>query len=241
MAEVVRAAVRREAGADSFAPYRHRIPLGLVLVDRGQITPDQLRDAVRHQESAGDAARLGQWLVASGIVSETVLTRALSLQWNCPVFSPGAFRAGEVASALPRFFAEALGAVPLRVLGGQTLCLAFSGGVDRSLAYAAERLLGLKVSSGLVRDSEFSAAQAEFLAAPAPRSRLIEVSGATALARLVTSLIETEKPVEARLARVHGFWWLRLWRRAPGEAGLPDCADVEDILCAAGGSLTGAA
>jgi hypothetical protein len=223
------------------APYRHRIPLGLLLVDRGYITPEQLRSAVRHQEPAPEAGnlRLGQWLVGSGILSETMLTRALALQWNCPIFSPAAWSPGQVASALPRVLAETQGVLPVRLLGGRTLCLAFSKHVDRALAYAVERILGLGISSGIVRDSEFCAAQAEFLAAPAPSTRLIEVPGTAALARLVTSLLETEKPQEARLARVHGFWWLRLWRHAPGESGLPDCADVEDILCVAGNNLAG--
>jgi hypothetical protein len=239
MAEVVAAAVRREVALGAGAPYRHRLPLGLLLVDQGHITPEQLRDAARHQErTAGadaDALRLGQWLVSSGVLSETVLTRALSAQWNCPVFSPGAYRAAEVAAALPRFLAEALGALPLRVVGGRTLCLAFSHRIDRTLGYAAERVLGLDVASGIVRDSEFRLAEPEFFAAPAPRTRFLEISSAAALARLVTSVVEGTKPLEARLARVHNLWWLRLWRRAPHGSGLPDCADVEDILCATGG------
>jgi hypothetical protein len=239
MAEMVAAAVRREVALGADAPYRHRIPLGLLLVDQGYITLEQLHDAVRHQERAAgteaEAFRLGQWLVASGILSETVLTRALSAQWNCPVFSPDAYRAAEVASALPRFLAEALGALPLRVAGGRTLCLAFSHRIDRTLGYAAERVLGLEVASGIVRDSEFRVAEAEFLAAPAPPSRFLEISGPAALARLVTSLVEDTKPLEARLARVHDLWWLRLWRCVPRGSGLPNSADVEDILCTAAG------
>ena len=243
MAELVLLAVRREIALGPGAPYRHRIPLGLLLVEQGHITPEQLRDGLRCQEQSADtgaeALHLGQWLVGSGILSETVLTRALSGQWNCPVFSPGAYRAADVASALPRFLAEALGVLPLRVLGGRTLCLAFSHRIDRTLAYAAERMLGLQVAPGIVGDSEFRAAEAEFLAAPAPRARFLETSGTPALARLVTALAEEEKPFEARLARVHGFWWLRLWRRTPPGSGLPECADVEDILCAIGGSTGG--
>jgi hypothetical protein len=239
MAEMVTAAVRHEIALGPDAPYRHRIPLGLLLVDQGHITAEQLRNAVRNQEQAvsreTEALRLGHWLVASGVLSETVLTRALSAQWNCPVFSSAAYRAVNVGAALPRFLAEALGALPLRVLGDRTLCLAFSHRVDRSLAYAAARVLGLEVAPGIVRDSEFRAAETEFLAAPAPRIRFLDISGATALARLVTSLVEETKPLEARLARVHDLWWLRLWRRPPHGSGLPDCADVEDILCATGG------
>jgi hypothetical protein len=243
MAELVTRAVRREIALGPHASYQHRIPLGLLLVDQGSITPEQLRAALQRQKWAAgteaDALRLGQWLVGSGILSETVLTRALGAQWNCPVFSCGAYRAANVASALPHFLAEVLAALPLRVVGGRTLCLAFCDRIDRTLAYAAERMLGLDVVPGIVGHAEFRAAESEFLASAAPRSRILEVSGTTALARLITSLVEETKPFEARLVRIHDLWWLRFWRRSLRASGLPGCADVEDILCAAGGLPVG--
>jgi hypothetical protein len=244
MGELVHAAVRREIALGAGAPYRHRIPLGLLLLSQGHITQKQLGEGLRHQELAARrdpyTPRLGEWLVESGILSESALTRALSAQWNCPVFSPGACRAADVAAVLPRLLAESLGAVPLRLVGGRILCLAFSRRIDRTLGYAAERMLGLSVASGIVRDSECHTAQAEFLTAPAPRARFLETSGSASLPRLFTALVEDEKPLEARLARVHGFWWLRLWRRVPCGFGLPDCGDVEDVLCTAEGPAAGA-
>jgi hypothetical protein len=237
MADLVRAAVCREAAMGGDVPYRHRIPLGLLLVDQGHITPEQLREAIDRRElapgPAAEARRLGRWLMDSGILSETALAHALSAQWNCPVFSPQGFRPEDVASILPHLLAAELGAVPLRPAGSQRVCLAFSERIDRSLAYAVERMLGLRISAGIVRDSEFLAVHAQYLDAPAPRARLAEVAGTGELMQTITGRIEEEKPAEARLVRVHGTWWLRLWKRPPRGADLPGIGDVEDLLCTA--------
>lgn len=238
MADRVAAAVRRELdGGDSTpAPRPHRLPMGLMLIDQGKITPEQLQTALEGQRQAaaesGESVRLGEWLLRSGVLSEPALTRALSAQWNCPVFTLADYHPEEVAGAMPRFLTEALEALPLRAPGGRLLYVAFAGRVDRSLSYALERMSGLPVAAGIAPDSEFRGAQARYLATPAPRVRLLEAASSWILARTITKLIEAERPVEARLARVHEYYWLRLWRRQPD--GLPASDAVEDLLATVG-------
>lgn len=233
MGDLVRAAIRRESwGAGNEGTHPHRIPIGLSLVEQGAITFDQLQAALaaQKQAKAGESLRLGQWLVRNGVLDEAALTRALGAQWSCPVFSLAGSRPEELASAMPQFLSAALHAVPVRVVRGQLLYVAFPASIDRSLAYAMERMAKLRVSCGVVSDSEFSAAQAAYLRAEAPRIRLLETAGTGVLARAVTKLIESEKCVDARLVRVHDYFWLRLWRRVQGE-GLLAVGDVEDVLC----------
>lgn len=238
MADLVAGAVRRELdGGDSTpAPHLHRLPMGLMLIDQGKITPEQLHAALEAQrrEAArgGESVRLGEWLLRSGILSEPALTRALSAQWNCPVFTLDAYRPEEVAGAVPHFLSEALGALPLPAPGGRLLYVAYSGRIDRSLSYALERMTGLPVAAGIASDSEFGRAQARYLETAAPRIRLLEAANSWILARTVTKLLEAERPVEARLARVHEYYWLRLWRRRT--EGLPACDAVEDLLATVG-------
>jgi hypothetical protein len=238
MEEIVRSAVRRETGGPSH-PYAHRLPLGLTLIEQGRMKQEDLRNAIIARENAvqagGDAGPLGAWLVESGILNETMLTRALSTQWSCPVFSQeNGYRPAEVASALPRILAEAFGAVPLRAASGKLLYVAFANRIDRSLAYAMERMLGLRLTSGLLRDSEFLRAQGEFLDEPGPATKLLEAPTVAALARLFTRRIEQKRPVEARLVGVHEYCWLRMWKLAPRGEGLPRRGDVEDIVCTVG-------
>src|SRR5271163_2406850 len=66
-------------------PRSHRIPIGLLLVDRGAISPAQLREAIRLQREAGHG-RIGDWLQQTANLSAQQLTAALGQQWGCPVF-----------------------------------------------------------------------------------------------------------------------------------------------------------
>ncbi len=240
MGELVASAVRREmdAGGSRADPRPHRLPMGLMLVEQGRITPGQLREALesrqRAVEQSGETIRLGEWLLRSGILSEHALTRALSAQWNCPVFALEGYRPEEVAAAMPRFLSEAFGALPVRVAAGKLLYLAFSSRIDRSLSYALERIGGLPVTSGMAPDSEFERAQNRYLATAGPGTRYLEAASSSVLARAMTRLIESERPVDARLARIHNYYWLRMFRRGAPEAGLPPLETVEDVLCAVG-------
>ncbi len=236
MGEMVAAAVRREMDCGGFALHAHRLPMGLMLLEQGRISAEQLREALGEQRRAfgedGETRRLGEWLVERGVLEEAALTRALSAQWNCPVLTLDAFHPEETAGALPRFLAEAAGALPVRVAGGRLLYLAFAGNIDRGLCAALETMTGLKVVAGIAPDSAFRRAQREYLETPGPRAHFLEAGSSWQLARALTRRIEAERPVEARLRRVHGWFWLRTWRRPP--AGLPRSGDAEDVIGAVG-------
>lgn len=239
MGELVAAAVRREMDRGGGSPRAHRIPVGLMLLEQGWITQDQLRQALGAQRSSaenGDPQRLGEWLVAHGRLGEQAVTRALSAQWNCPVISLENFSPEEVGIMLPRLLAEAAGAVPARAAGAKLLYVAFSGAVDRGLTWALEAMTGRRVAAGVACDSEFSSALSRYLETPAPRAQLLEVSSSWRLARELTARIEARRPVEARLRRVRDYFWLRMWYRTPdgGAASSLPASCIEDVLCTVG-------
>lgn len=235
--ELMRAAVDRETDQGISGVQPHRVPVGLLLLDQGLISPDQLRHALGQQlhgeQTTGQRIPLGRWLVESGVVREDELARILSTQWNCPVFSARGCRPEQVASTLPRLLAETTGTVPLRAVRDRCLYVASPGRVDRSLVYGLERISSMRVVAGLVRDSEFPAAQARYVAAETPPTRILEVANIVVLARTLAKLIEVEKPVESRLVRIHETWWLRMWRRGR-RSGVSAAADVEDTLAHVG-------
>lgn len=237
MGELVAAAVRREMDRGSLTPHAHWLPMGLLLVEQGRLTAEQLREALQEQRrTAGESEetrRLGEWLMERSVLDEAALTRALSVQWNCPVLPLDGFNPEETAGALPRFLADAAEALPVRVAGGRLLYLAFAGGLDRGLSAAVEAMTGLQVAAGMAPDSAFYPAHQRYLDTPAPRAHFLEAGDSWLLARAMTRRIEAERPVEARLRRVHGWFWLRMWRRPP--TGIPRCGDVEDVIGAVGG------
>jgi len=181
--------------------HRHRIPLGLVMLEQGWITSEQLRKAIEAQRSAGEG-RVGDWLVSTQGVPEQLVTRALSLQWSCPVLPLDRHDPEQMAAALPRLFVEAFGVLPLRVAAGSILYCGFEDRLDPALALAAERISGLRVESGLVRGSLFQTAHARMLTACFPRAELVEASSESPLVRALTKFIERTRPVESKLVRV---------------------------------------
>lgn len=227
----LRAAVQRELGGRAGGParHRHRLPLGLLMLEQGWITERQLRTAVENQRASG-AGRIGQWLITKEGVSEQSVTRALGLQWSCPVLPLPTHDAEALAPVLPRFFVDAFGALPLRLAGGKVLYLGFEDRLDPILALSLERLSGLRVECGIVATSQFAPAHARMLESSFPAVELIEAASEVVLVRALARRIEQIRPVESRLVRVHDCLWLRLWM-APQSGPTADAASVRDVIC----------
>jgi hypothetical protein len=230
----LQAAVHRELEGRPTAPevHRHRIPLGLVMLEQGWITSGQLRRALEAQKAAG-TGRLGYWLVSQQGVSEQLVIRALGLQWSCPVLPLEFHDAEGLARFVPRFFVDAFGALPLRLAAGKLLYLGFEDRLDPVLALAIERMMRLRVESGLVLESLFRPAHARMVSCTFPPVELIEAASEHTLAHVLSKSIEQARPTESRLVRVHDFLWLRMWLR-PQRGPLPDAALVKDLICSVG-------
>jgi hypothetical protein len=228
------AAVRRELDGMGFPQesHRHRIPLGLMMLEQGWITSGQLRQALGAQKLAG-AGRLGHWLVRQQGVSEQLVTRALGLQWSCPVLPMESLDTEALTALVPRLFVDAFGALPLRVAAGKLLYLGFEDRLDPVLALAIERMTGLRVESGLVQGSFFQPAHTRMLSSRFPLVELIEAGSEQALASALAKRVERARPVESRLVRVHDCLWLRMWLR-PQSGPLPETASVHDMISSIG-------
>jgi len=232
--ERVSQAVRRELdGRGSFTDgHRHRIPLGLVMLEQGWITSGQLRGALDAQKQAG-GGRLGNWLVHNQGISEQLVTRALGLQWSAPVM-PLEFHDAEALTVLmPRLFVDAFGALPLRVAAGKIIYLGFEDRLDPVVALALERMSGLRTECGLVRSTQFQAAHSRMLKQNFPAVELVEAASEPAAVLVISKAIERVKPVESRLVRVHDCLWLRMWKR-PQAGAMPMLDSIEDMVCSIG-------
>lgn len=234
MQELVRAAVLREAGEADLpqGTHQHRIPLGLVLLSRGMITQQQLRRALEAQRTAG-TGRLGEWLVRQNAVEEDQVTRALSMQWNCPVLTSKGHDPAAMAAVFPRLLVDSFGGIALRLAGRELLYVAFEDKIDRCLVLAAERMLGLKVEAGVLQGSEFRRVQQEILRAGFPKTRLLEAANMRGVVHAFAAFLEERKAVRAQVVRIHDYFWLRIWRSLDTnpQQFLREVEDVEDMLC----------
>jgi Type II secretion system (T2SS), protein E, N-terminal domain len=230
---MIRAAIAREGterrrGA-VLEPHRHRVPLGLILLSQGWITHPQLQKALEAQRRAG-TGRIGDWLVSEcGLDGERV-TRALGVQWNCPVLRGDGFSPQAMATVLPRVLVKEYGILPLRIAGGKILYLGFKAHLDASVAFATERMSGLRIESGVVSEGEFEAARARLLACSFPAAYGKAVPDSDALAAHVAMVLEQRQAVRSKLVRLHQYYWLRVWSSSEPGGVAERREEVSDFL-----------
>jgi len=217
----------------STTPHRHRVPLGLLMLAQGWITHPQLRSALEAQRASG-TGKIGQWLVDTCGVDQDQITRALGMQWGCPVLTTDGFSPDAMALVLPRLLIEKFGPVPIRVAGAKILYLGFSDRLDATVALAMEKMTELKVESGVVSGSQLDLAHKQLLACHEVEVKLERAEDMDSLAARITALIEQKQPHKSRVVRMHNYYWLRLWleKGALGRSGsIPRTReDVKDYL-----------
>jgi Type II/IV secretion system protein/Type II secretion system (T2SS), protein E, N-terminal domain len=106
-------------------------PLGALLVERGDLSGQQLRDALGAQTSGGK--RLGEILVELGVISERVLSSALAEQVGLEAIDLSRARPDiAIVGLMPEDEARALGALSLRKVG-ERIEVAIADPLDREL------------------------------------------------------------------------------------------------------------
>jgi hypothetical protein len=232
---MVRAAINREfretTSLAEDAPHRHRVPLGLVLLAQGWITQSQLQMALESQRAQG--GRIGEWLVSQCGIERQQITRGLSAQWGCPMLTAAAFDARTMALVMPRAIADEFGALPLRA-SGRRLYLGFEDRLDATLALALERMTDLRVESGMLLSEEIRSAKNSLGKAEQVAVMVETLRDMGSLTTRIAILLEQKQPVNARVVRVHQYFWLRLWLENGTMSGigtLPrSTEDMQDYL-----------
>jgi hypothetical protein len=228
------AAIRREGGevetrAEELA-YPHRMPLGLILLEEGWITHAQLQHTLEMQRRAG-TGRIGSWLIATCGVEPGQVTRALGMQWHCPVLSTEGFDPQAMVLAMPRVLLERTGMVPLRV-AGRGMYVGFEGRLDAVAVLAMERMSGLRVQSGIVVEEQWREARkrlSDWYRAETPVGMVPDVE---ALSKETAAALSRLQPRASRLVCVHELYWLRMWLETGAmskrEGGIPPAQ--EDVV-----------
>ena len=217
---VLSEALRRNLSAVKRRTGPHRVPLGLQLLSRDQLTAEQLRAALAAQRAAG-RGRIGEWLQALGFVTEQQVTAALARQWSCPVLlgenlAPQPARTFEIPGTL----LEAFAIVPVDyVAATRTLFIAFSEGIDYSVLYAIEQMLGCRTEPCLAVPSHLRCSL-QALVAHGGESDLVfdRTADVAELARIVRSYCLRVSASEIRVATCGARIWVRLLR--PGRRPL---------------------
>jgi len=235
LAKLVEAVVWQEMGdgATFEAGHRHRVPLGLVMLAQGTITQKQLQSALSMQRTEG-TGRIGDWLVKACDVPEEKVTRALSVQWNCPIVSMKGFEPRMMSLVMPRKLREYLGVLPVRLVAGKKLYLGAEQKIDASASLVLERMTGLTVEAGVIGHREMAEGSERLNECETIECLETHVKSSSALIETVTSALMQAQPIASRIVRLHEFFWVRMWleRGAFGRIGMLPATgeDVVDLL-----------
>jgi hypothetical protein len=192
----------------------HRVPLGLLLLSRQQLSAAQLKTALEAQRAAGHG-KTGEWLQQLGFATEPQVTAALARQWSCPVLRTGVEALGAARfTGIPLLLLEAFQMIPVEfVKSTSTLLIAVSDGIDYTAFYAVEQMLGCHTQPCVVS----SVALQRGLQALAQRHAASDVifdgvQNGVECARIIGNYTANVRAHEIRLTRCGDHLWVRLER-----------------------------
>jgi len=178
-------------------------------------------DAVQAMRNgACDYGKIGEWIEKLGFASENEVTKALALQWGCPVATSFDPATSSFPSEIPLPILEAFQMLPLNyVASTNTLYLAFGERVDHAALYAIEKILDCRTLPCVAGRESI----ARHLDAMRQLSRPGDVefgpiSDLAEIASIASSYTARLSPGQVRLSRVGRFIWLRLDVNSNGRA-----------------------
>lgn len=189
---------------------RPRMPIGLILYSRGELTSEQLNMALDMQKDSG--MKMGEVLVNLGYATERQVTSALASQWGYPVFSLKN-RVPFVPVRVPRVLMELYSMLPVHfVETGRRLVLGFVDGIDHSVMYVLERMTGCTAIPCFITAGEY---QRNLANIPIDRQENEVIfdrinTNPMEMARISTSYATQIGADEARFATCSSYGWVRL-------------------------------
>ncbi len=133
-----------------------RVPLGLLMLSRGDLDNTQLRRALEAQQQNGNG-KIGEWIQKFGFARELQVTAALAAQWSCPVLKrlPQRISQHSIPLALLRHF----GMAPVQFVdASRVFHLAFAGNIEYPVLVAIEQMLQCKTEACLTTQGEADSA-----------------------------------------------------------------------------------
>jgi hypothetical protein len=187
-----------------------RMPIGLYLVSRGDLTGEQLRIVLDEQRRSG--ANIGAIVQQFGFATPEQVTAAVAAQWSCAVFS---LRDGIQVPPIhiPRRLTEVYGMIPVHfVKTGQKLMVAFVSRVHYHILHTIEHITSCVASPCFVTAREYD--QYVHSAAFSQRANEIvfdRVSSTAEMAKLARNYVNQIGAHQTRFGICRDYLWMRIW------------------------------
>ena len=205
--------LQREPPAKKPVVSPHRIPLGLLLLSRRQVTSEQLRCALETQRMAG-CGRIGEWLQFLGFVDEPQVAAALARQWSCPILRREMGGNSPRVPHIPLTLLRSLVMYPIDFAKSTgTLHMAFGDRVDYGVLYSMERMLGCRTEPCVALPSVLRR-RLESLPEHREQDEIVfaHIEEMVETTRIVRSYATRLRASEIRLVRCGPHLWIRMFR-----------------------------
>jgi hypothetical protein len=188
----------------------HRMPLGLLMLSRGDIDGQQLRAAVARQQEEG-AGRIGEWMQSMGFVGEQQVTAALGAQWSCPVL-PKMTTALDCECAVSPPLLRRFRLAPISyIASARMMHVAFADRINYSALLAIEQALACRAEACVCSTRELRLLM-EKAEEKSDRSYREFASGIvlTEMVRITSNYAAMLEAREVRMAACDGLTWVRV-------------------------------
>lgn len=207
------ALLARVNGQPPLAPPGPSTPLGRLLVKRQLLAPQALEDAVREQRASG--LKLGEHLVARGLVSREEVLRALAVQAGTGYLARiDPRRVVHGPGGLSRETVRALGLVPFEMSAdGERLAVAAVAPLRRASLAALREITGARVDAFIVSEAAWQRladAYGTNTAPPGPEVSATTLRSIADAARRVAAAAARGEADRMQPVRCDPFVWVRL-------------------------------
>jgi hypothetical protein len=186
-----------------------RVPLGLMMLSRGELTAEQLRHAVDLQNQTG-SGRIGEWLRKLGYIDDESLTAALARQWCCPIIKHLPINAGDCS--IPFYLLQKFRMAPVHLSNScDTLYMAFADKVAYRALLAIEQVLQCKTEVCITSGSEIDAALSRLEEHTRRADKIFEnITSQDEVARIISSYAAVLQASEIRIGLCGKLVWSRV-------------------------------
>lgn len=186
----------------------HRIPLGLLLLARGDIDSAQLQAALAAQRSRAQG-RIGEWIESLGFARREQITSAVGAQWSCPVLPR--LPAEPLITSLPLPLLHYFRMAPVHYVEAIRLMhVAFADGVEYSALLAIEQGLKCRAQPCIISSTALDSLLSRLDEAPRRPDQVFPSAKTDEMTRICASYARMLPAEDVRLVRCAGFIWARL-------------------------------
>jgi len=192
------------------SPPKLRLPLGLLLVSRGDLTGEQLKIVLDEQQKSG--ANIGDIVQHFGFATQDQVTAAVAAQWACGVF-PLRDRLLAQPVHVPRRLLEVYGMLPVHFSEiGRRLMVGFVTRVQYHILRTIEHITSCEATPCFITAREYD----QYLHSAAFSERENEivfdrVSGTAEMAKLARNYVNQIGAYQARFGICRDYLWMRIW------------------------------